>query len=196
VADLINARITEEALRIFVDLVPQGARSARTVQQAVIGVATTAEVYVDRLLDLLVDASDVASNHVGSVMLGAVRGDMHRSWSDRYQWMKNAFDISINGSRPAQDLAAVIQVRNALIHGNGRLTRLQTRGFAQALRLQSDLQRVLNVTSQGLAINLSNDTAYLSSQIGRRFVQALDGQLSDAPRRVLNAALSDNTLDR
>lgn len=138
---------------------------------------TTVEVHVDRAINALVAQSHLADNMFGQALLGKLGEDMSNSWPARFDWLGDGFGVRVKGEKFAQDFDAVIECRNGIIHGSGNLTKRQRSNFAKFTELRRRLFTVLDVTTHGTRLVLSDNSARRSLEVSRDFVYGFDRAL-------------------
>lgn len=156
-----------------------GACSSGEVDGEVSLVALTSivEAYVDNVLRVLIEESDVARHPFLAAMYSELEDHIFQSWTDRFRWLRDGFRVSISGSIPAQDMHTLVELRNCVVHGNGRLTDRQVRDLPKMIELEHQLSRVLRVTVESRRIHLSEQTFVSAVHVCRSFVVALDREL-------------------
>ena len=71
--------------------------------------------------------------------------DFTRTWPLRLEWLRKGFGIVIAGDPPFQAFDVAVEWRNAIIHGDGQLTDLQTRRLSKLLVLRKRMWDILRV---------------------------------------------------
>nr|WP_146224133.1 hypothetical protein [Streptomyces sp. FT05W] len=126
-------------------------------------------------------ALDPAMQHpLTTALHEEVEDSVYRSWESRRKWLVSAFNIRIAGDKPSQDFEAVVALRNALVHGDGRLTDLQTSKPKDLFALSEKLTRVLGVQMDGRVVHLSSGVALRSAAVSRDYLLHFDGALLGA----------------
>lgn len=103
-----------------------------------------------------------------------VEDSIFRTWEARRKWLSNGFGINVSGDKEAQDFDAVVNLRNSIVHGDGRLTDLQVGRFKDLFRLKEQYARVLSATVSGRAITLTPEVALKAATVSRDFVLHFD----------------------
>ncbi len=154
--------------------------------QVVLTVVATVEAYVDEVLRELIASSGYDYSAFGRAMLHELEDRIYQSWRERHGWLDKGFAISIAGSAAAQDLLAVVELRNAIVHGSGRLTDRQSRDVANLIKLEHRLQEVLDVRVENRTVNLASSTGIRAIEVARVYILALDAEagLKQLTRRV------------
>jgi hypothetical protein len=142
--------------------------------QLIISSVTIVEGHVGRSLEAMISQSDIQESRLGVAILSEVRDGIFVSWSSMLGWMRKGFGIGISGDRPVQDFLTLVEARNALVHGNGRLTTRQAKTIEQLVKLRSRLRVLLDVELTATRLMLQSTTAERASRICREFVYHLD----------------------
>lgn len=111
------------------------------------------------------------------------------TWNARHSWLKRGFKFEIASTSEAGDLDILINARNAIVHGGGALTFLQTRDTSKRVAFERELARVLAVRLSGARLTYSASTPELATTVVRKYLLRLDTELKDAPRFVRVASL-------
>ncbi|WES64623.1 hypothetical protein P0L94_00805 [Microbacter sp. GSS18] len=163
-------RLAERALWAIADSHSNGTSPELVVLRS----CALTEGYVDDLLDQLSAADLHAASDFQELAFGQVRTQLHQSWQSRRQWLKDGFGISIAGSQAAQEFDVLVELRNALTHGAGELTRLQRNRLSDQLALESKLVSVMKLGMRGNRLNLTAETSVAAVKIACSYVIALD----------------------
>jgi len=132
------------------------------------------EAYVDDLLRALIAESGIGETAFGGALLAETRDGFHNSWKNRYGWLDRGFGISITGSKERQEFDVMVELRNALAHGDGSLSARQRANLLSMVTLESKLETTLCVQARGGGLRLTSDSATAAILICRRFVLCLD----------------------
>jgi hypothetical protein len=153
-------------------------RSDRPPEDLIVALVTLAEAHVDRCIDALFAASRVLDLPLGATLFREVKDSIHRTWRSRYEWLSNGFNLKISGTRPAQELDTLVELRNSIVHGNGRITDLQSPTAPRLASLKANFRQTLGIECFGRRVVLNRDIEPTASRIGCRFIAAFDGQLT------------------
>lgn len=148
-----------------------------TPEWVLVDALTAVEVHVDRSIETLVNHSGISSTRFGSSLLADLGEGMNKSWHARFQWLADGFGVNVKGGKVAQDLNVVIECRNAIVHGSGRLTKRQQSPFVKFTDLRRRLASVLEVEVHGTRLVLSNSSAHRVLAVSRDFVGGFDQEL-------------------
>ena len=167
--------VAEDAIRsLYALMQPMHYDSGSAVAMS----AAIAESVADLLIDDLVSASGVSATPFGSKLLKESVDDLHRSWDARNSWLSGGFNIHLAGSLEWQRLDVVVQVRNALMHGQGSLTDRQTKDSLAALRLRRRVEEVLMSQLEGRVVVLSDMAGRCAVEVSIAYVLFLDRAVS------------------
>lgn len=162
---------TEVALRSLDNLT---LRAAEAPSDTVIGVTSIVESLVDSFIDLLVAESGADATPLGRRLIERSTDSFHQSWPDRNGWLDGGFGIALAGTPAGQRLDMLVEVRNAIVHGQGRLTDRQVRKPAFAMELRRRVQVGLASQIEARRILLGRDAGPRAITIGREYLLALD----------------------
>lgn len=140
----------------------------------IISCVTSVENHVNRLLKSLVAANSMPENPFMAALLLEIGDDIYRTWESRLRWMSQGFGVALAGHTEVQEYLFVVELRNALIHGDRKLTPTQIRSLPKLLALKRDMARVLGVVFNGIEIRLDKHVTVNSLELARRFVIYLD----------------------
>jgi len=140
----------------------------------VVSCATSVENHVNRLLEALVATIRVENSAFMSALLAEVGDEIYRTWESRFHWLNKGFGIAVSGDKEIQNYMAVVELRNALVHGQDQLTPSQSRDLSKSLALKRKITRVLGVEFEGTHMHLGRAAARLSIEICRTAVVHLD----------------------
>lgn len=166
----------ENALR---RIIPLGARTYDErdhdgIRASVVSCATLVEAHVDRVLKHLFNSDEAMRLPLAIKLHAEVEDSIYRSWESRRKWLSSAFEVNITGDKQTQDFNAVIDLRNCIVHGDGRLTDLQIAKNKDFFRIREQLPRVLEVALNGRMVILTTDTPLKSATVSRDFVLHFD----------------------
>lgn len=152
-------------------------QSAVSPEWIVVDAVAAVEVHVDRAIESLVLDSGISLLPIGSAFLSRYREDMSRTWDARYDWLSDGFGINIKGKPFQQNFHAIVECRNAIVHGSGNLTKRQQGTLGKFIQLRKQLESVLKVNIYGTAINFSVDSAQRSLRVASEFVYGFDSEV-------------------
>ncbi|MGW9589486.1 hypothetical protein ACWHLZ_04115 [Streptomyces chartreusis] len=166
----------ENALRRIVPLGarPYNERDYDGIRSSVVSCATLVEAHVDKVLKHLFDSDEAMRLSLAKKLHAEVEDSIYRSWESRRKWLSSAFGVNITGDKQTQDFNAVIDLRNCIVHGDGRLTDLQVSKHRDFFRIREQLPRVLGVGLNGRAAILTPDTPHKSAAVSRDFILHFD----------------------
>ena len=143
----------------------------------IVGVATTVEAYVETVLRELIRESGYADHPFTKAMYAELEDSLFQSWNERFRWLKSGFGISIAGTAAAQNLGTLVELRNALVHGGGRLTDRQSRELTDLVTLEQRLAQVLDVDVENRLVRFGPETGQRVVTVSRDYVIALDAEV-------------------
>lgn len=107
-------------------------------------------------------------------MLTHLEDQFNQSWTARLRWLASGFGISLAGTEVDGDRATLVEARNAIVHGGGKLTARQTRSVGDALDLQRRLRDRMNAELVGHSLVLNELAIRWSLEVARAYVDALE----------------------
>lgn len=171
---LLVSRFAEEGLLRIAEFAAFSTPTDLEIRQVIMGCATTMETYVDAVIQCLIQDSAVASSNVGAAMVQEFQGDFSRNWSRRNHWFSVVTGVSFKGAQYGQNAWLLVDLRNALAHGSGGLSRWQEGEADGGLKLRRDFTVKLQVEMVSGAIVPTKATARTATSIARDFILALD----------------------
>lgn len=164
----------EQSLRRLADLAAVHVHTEHEVRQIVIACATILEVYTDSVIEKLIMMSGVAETPIGAAMRSEIGDDTGRNWRRRSHWFGIATGSPFLGEVFGQRASTLIDLRNALAHGTGGLSRVQSKEVDGGQSLVKRLTETLAVQSVRGNLRLGPPTARLSTLVAREFILAID----------------------
>lgn len=119
-------------------------------------------------------AVEGAAGQLGKSLDTGLDERLYRNWSSRREWLRDAFQVAIDGQAEDQDFTLLVQLRNAVSHGAEGLTGMQRRKLSEQLSLERDFRSRLEVSVDGRRIRVTHGTAVAAVRVGNRYVRALD----------------------
>jgi hypothetical protein len=135
---------------------------------------TCVEAHFDRLINALIASSRVSDSKFASALLDDNYEEIFKTWDSRLKWLDKGFGIGIAGDRPVQDYRTLVDLRNAVVHGQGHLTLFQQRNFAKFLALKQSLARLFDVNFMGTAVIFTDALHFKVIEACRLVVAHLD----------------------
>ncbi|PWW24880.1 hypothetical protein JD79_04071 [Geodermatophilus normandii] len=123
-------------------------------------------------------------------MLAKVGDDLQRTWDSRANWLKEGFGLRVKDDPTYGDFNLVVEVRNAVVHGGGRLTDFQMSSIHKTVALRRDLDRRLDIDATAeLRFGSSSLTRIVEAV--RNYVHFFDRHVSNSyPSLYLKAGVS------
>ena len=152
--------------RVLVERTPPS--SAITV-----AVATT-EAHVDAIIQQLFDLSCARKSKLGEFLIERSISTFTQTWPARHQVLRDGFGVAIEPQTLVQHLLLIVDVRNALAHGDGALTAVQTTSWSRANELRRNLERKLQVSVAGRSIIITRESLEIAIRMLIDYVIGLD----------------------
>lgn len=150
--------------------------SDESTERVLILLSTLVEGHVARTLRALVDSDRGDRRKFESALVAKAEENMYMSWPSMFEWLSSGFDIQVQGSGAAQAFESCIDVRNAIIHGDGKLTELQSRNFGASVATRGDATKRLGVHFIGNRVVMGDSTREKALLAARDFVFYFDSQ--------------------
>lgn len=167
-------RLTEQSLVRLTTLVKSVDRGQTDVSDVVIRSVSIVESYFEDVLRALIAHSGIDEIPFALAMRDELEDAMFRSWDERFKWMRLGFGVSVSGATNQQEFMTLVDLRNALVHGSGRLTPRQSRGVALLVEIEHRLCRVLDVEIGVHGLLLKPTTGVRAIAITRSFILEVD----------------------
>jgi hypothetical protein len=119
--------------------------------------------------------SELRDHRIGSLLLKKTVGPSHKTWNDRRATLNELFKVNISGTKAGQQFDTLVALRNSVVHGHSRLTRIQSAKPGDAMKLLNLYSKVLHVQVSGAQLFLHQSTAIIAVDLAQAFVTALDG---------------------
>lgn len=145
-----------------------------STEWVVVAGATAVEAHFNRVIESLVDISKVRASKFGGALLDELADDIYKSWDSRLKWLNRGFGVAISGDLVMQNYLTLVDLRNALVHGQGELTPLQQRNFLKLLSLKDRLRRTLGVDFRGPVIVMNDSSQAKAVRICREVTMHVD----------------------
>jgi hypothetical protein len=156
-----------------------------STEWVVVASATAVEAHFNRVLESLVEMSDIRASRFGSALLDENADDIYKSWDSRLRWFNRGFGVVVAGELVMQNYLSLVDLRNALVHGQGELTSLQQRHFVKLLSLKDRLRRALGVDFRGPAIVMNDSLQGKAVHICREVTVHVDKSVLAAYPEIL-----------
>jgi hypothetical protein len=145
-----------------------------STEWVVVASATAVETHFNRVLESLVDISGIRVNKFGDALLEEIADDIYKSWESRLRWLNRGFGVAIAGDLVMQNYLSLVDLRNALVHGQGELTPLQQRNIVKLLSMKDRLRRTLGIDFRGPAIVMNDSVQKRVVHICREVTMHVD----------------------
>lgn len=183
---LISASVhvlTEDTIRALNRV---SSRWKNDVSGQIVAVSSRVEALADRFIDLLIRESGVDSTQLGKSLLQEYGDSFHQSWPARNKILKGGFGIKAASMPVWQNMELVIEVRNAIVHGDGSLTSRQAKDPASLITMRKRMAKLLRSDIQGRSVRLSDEAGVLSAEIAIKYATSLDEVVSAGRCRRVN----------
>jgi hypothetical protein len=171
------SRLTKSGVRCLEELAyvaTLGYDALISTEWVVVSCTTSVETHFNRILEALVDDSGLRGNPFGNALLDQTSDDIFKNWESRLRWLNRGFGITITGDPAVQRYLSLVDLRNALVHGQGELTPLQQRNFVRLLSLKDKLKRTLGVEFRGSIVVMDHNVQVKAIQICREVTMHVD----------------------
>ena len=143
------------------------------------------EVHVSDSLRLLVKETRIGDNLFGQFALDELGDSLTINWPSRIKALSAGFGIELSGTREWQDFDTLIDLRNALIHGDGNLSEKQrVMKLTKILDLKRRWRRTLDAEWSARGVILGSQSVTLSLKVTFDFLTLFDKSLRDYRHRV------------
>ncbi|PCC43887.1 hypothetical protein CIK65_04645 [Brevibacterium aurantiacum] len=141
---------------------------------AIVGAIATVEAYVDATVKRLIDMDSRTRSQLGNYLIDQYISELSRNWKSRHSVLRDGFGVFVESESVAQNLKIVVDVRNALMHGDGKLTDLQSAKWKSVVALRRDMANRLDIELQGRRLVLGEDSVKLACSILIEYVLQLE----------------------
>ena len=171
--DASVSEATEQAVRRISVLWSDGVEPRQAITVAI----SIAEAHVDETILALIEHHDHRSDQLLGYLVDQAGGALRETWPKRREVLKHGFGVECTqGAQQRMDL--VIDVRNALAHGDGALTDRQLATWGRAFDLRGRLVRELGVDLHGRKLTVDRSALAKSLSAVREYLIELDVSVS------------------
>lgn len=164
---------SEETLRSLNRL-----RRLNDVPSLIITAVSLVEALADHLLRSLTAESNASAAHVSAKLSGASMAEIpHESWEAKHNQFKT-YNVRVAGTPAGQKFQLVVEVRNALVHGNGYLTMKQGKSVGALIGLRRDFRKFLDCDIQKRQLHFGGDTGSNVMSICAGYIVHLDSAVA------------------
>ncbi len=132
------------------------------------------EAHVDATIQLLLDRSDARNSQLGAFLIDRSTASLRQTWSARQELLRDGFGVVVTPQSLVQQLSLIVDVRNALAHGDGSLTSVQTTSWSKANELRRSLARTLQIFVEGRIITFTPKSVETAVKMLIDYVIGLD----------------------
>ena len=141
-----KTQAAETVLLALVQILQTARRGDLDPKPWVVTIVTEVEGFVDALLDRVLDLVELPKSDLGSKIAATVQPEMSNNWPSRHEWLKVAIGSTVLDDKVGMTWNLIIELRNAIVHGGGSLTRRQQQGGVKSsVALEKELLRHLGV---------------------------------------------------
>jgi hypothetical protein len=156
------------------------AQSGLPALSFILAVIPEVEARVDDIIRDLVTVATADQSAVSSFLLVEHFESYFRTWDSREQLLKGMFSITTKGTPLRDSFRVLVEARNALMHGNGYLTALQTKSLSSLMTTKADMARVLGIQFHGRRLILSQVSTERLGTIACNYLYFIDAVISQA----------------
>ncbi|WP_157129299.1 hypothetical protein [Nocardia amamiensis] len=151
-------------------------------EQFISSILIPLESHVSRIVALVIAKSGVVNHRFVEEMLTKLERDIFDSWPGRIGWLSRGFSVQIQGTATYQRFTYLVEVRNAIIHGDGQFTDKQQKNFNALIELKKTLSKELDIECRGIRLSFGPNSQDLAFGIAVSFLAYFDSVvLSDFP---------------
>lgn len=161
---------TELAVRRLSQLPATVSHTAGIISSSV----SITEVRIDEMIDSLIELHPHAQTDFGSYILDRMRSGFHQNWSNRIEVLRRGFAISPVSQTISQKFDQLVNLRNALAHGDGRLTALQTARPSAGIELRRSIERTFGIAVAGRELRLNHGAGAVAVTVACDYLLAMD----------------------
>ena len=137
------------ATELTIGRIREAGISTITARDLILTIVPEVESRIEEMIRELVSRAKFAPTALGSFLIKDNLDSYFQSWKEREKILKDVFGFSVSGSKIGQDFQLLVDVRNALMHGNGSFTSQQSQSLTAVLTLKKKLGVDLSVEVQG-----------------------------------------------
>ncbi|MGJ0203048.1 hypothetical protein NHL51_02645 [Leucobacter sp. gxy201] len=171
---MTNQQVMTEEVEAAIARIIQAHANIPLGRELVLSVVPEVESHVDIRLRSFTHRDESAQTRLGQFWIKENLSGLLSTWEGRKRLIKLATSQDFFGDQLSQDFFTLIDLRNAIMHGNGRITPLQAKSVKTYLDLRKRLHSGFNIHTNGMEIVFSRtDNARIASTaIG--FLRKLD----------------------
>ncbi|WP_029259417.1 MULTISPECIES: hypothetical protein [unclassified Microbacterium] len=135
---------------------------------------------IDEMIDALIEAHPHTNSDFGSYVVERSRSGFHHTWSSRIEVLRRGFRVSPASETVSQKFDQLVDVRNAIAHGDGHLTTLQTSRTAAGIDLRRNIEKTFGIVVAGRKLHLNPMAGMIGTRVARDYLLAVDVEYSKA----------------
>lgn len=120
-----------------------------TIRELILSSVSEVEQHVDDMLIDMVQQPGHRFTEVSTYFIDQHLDEYLKTWKAREKFLKDVFHVSLSGESVGQKFTALLDVRNALMHGNGFLTKFQIKNPRTALGDMDNISRFFDIVFCG-----------------------------------------------
>lgn len=184
------SRIGEETLRSVAAISLDATKHTGSPRETVMALGTLLEQYVDRLVELSVLASGVGATTVGQFLMDASDIGHSKTWNHRRTALRELVGINVSGTQIGERVRALIELRNAIAHGNGHLTHFQTKTLSSTFRIQESISEHFQVGFSGKRLIYAPETTESAIRATRAYILLIETHIDEKDGQIRTAGFT------
>lgn len=146
-----------------------------SAREVILSSVSEVEHAVDTFVLSNVNRYSHRQNEIGTFFIERHLSEYLMSWSNRFTLLSELFDVSNSGEVVGQNFRKLLEVRNALMHGNGSMTSVQTGNFGKCTSLMRDLNSLFGVEFRGRELILDSVDRGRVFDVSSRYLMSIHG---------------------
>ena len=160
----------ERCLRRIIELYETGLPAPHLIT----AYGTAVEIHVSEMVERLVRISPISMEPFGRELIKEVGANMISTWPQRHRWIRRGFDVDYTGTAAAEKFSTLVELRNAIVHGDGSWSRHQRNDAVGArVALRRSFMNTLDVAMQNEA-KFGTQSREKATVVVRDFVSVFD----------------------
>ncbi len=134
----------------------------------------TVEAHVDATIQQLLDRSGAAHSQLGAFLIDRTTASFRQTWAARQELLRDGFGVVVEPQALVQQLSLIVDARNALAHGDGSMTAMQTTSWSKAHELRRNFERKIQVSVEGRSLTITTRSVAIAVKMLIDYVIGLD----------------------
>ncbi|WP_101556975.1 MULTISPECIES: hypothetical protein [Brevibacterium] len=122
----------------------------------ILAVISEVESSVDFILQEEIEESATGVSMISDYFVRKKLPDYFMTWSGRKELLRDLFRFNGFSNSVGQEFMLIVEIRNALVHGNGSLTELQCKDLKRMLNLKTGLSSKFSIGFSGRRLVLDS----------------------------------------